>query len=196
MDMESLIVYFDGLCEPVNPGGVATYGFVIYKGDEKIYEEADVIGAGFLGDDVSNNVAEYTALIRALEWLIRNGYTEKVIVRGDSQLAIRQIIGRYAVRVKRIIPLYQRVMNLVKEFENITFEWISRDKNKEADKLSRKAFEKFVKENLEEYVKHYGKYLLTEKQRELIEKLGGKVEPWMSKKKASELIDRLMRSKR
>lgn len=196
MSTEPIIVYFDGLCEPVNPGGVAAYGFVVYKGNEKIYEEGEVIGAGFWGDDVSNNVAEYTALIKALEWLLENGYTEKVIVKGDSQLVIRQVTGRYAVRAKRITPLYQRVMELIEGFKDISFEWVSREENEEADKLSRKAFEKFVKENLEEYVKHYGKYLLTERQRELIEKLGGKVEPWMSKRKASELIDHLMRSKR
>ncbi|MEM4852724.1 MAG: reverse transcriptase-like protein [Thermofilum sp.] len=103
-----ITVYFDGLCEPVNPGGIAAYGFVAYRDGEKIAAGKGIVGAGYRGDDVTNNVAEYTALIRALEWLVANGYAGgKLVVKGGSRLVIRQLQGRYAVRSAHRPPLQE-----------------------------------------------------------------------------------------
>ena len=68
-------VYFDGLCEPVNPGGLATYGFVIYIDGRKVCEGCGVI-CGF-DRNATNNIAEYTALIKALKWLLKNSLNDK-----------------------------------------------------------------------------------------------------------------------
>lgn len=154
-----MILYFDGLCEPMNPGGVATYGFVIYDGTQKIWEDCGVVGAGMLGDDVSNNVAEYTAMIRGMECLVELGYTGELTVRGDSQLAINQLLGKYAVRARRLIPLYAIASGLKDKFEDVTFEWVPRERNTEADELSREAFNEFLgkKRNLESYEAYYRK---------------------------------------
>ncbi len=148
-------VYFDGLCEPVNPGGIATYGFVIYVDGRVVHSEGGFVGAGYLGDDVTNNIAEYTALIKALEWLLDNGYSGgELVVRGDSQLTIRQLRGEYAVRSPRLTPLYRRAVSLLDRFSNVKLEWVSRSMNREADSLSRQAYLAFVKQHpeaLEEY---------------------------------------------
>jgi len=104
----SLVLYFDGLCEPKNPGGVATYGYAIYRGAKKLCEGFGTVGAGLFGDDVSNNVAEYTAMIKGMERLLASGYTGPINVRGDSQLIIRQMQGRYAVRAKRLAALHEK----------------------------------------------------------------------------------------
>ncbi|RLE88709.1 MAG: ribonuclease H [Thermoprotei archaeon] len=142
-----IVVYFDGACEPINPGGVATYGFVIYRGDRRLHKGS---GVAAVGEGATNNVAEYTALIRALEWLVEHGYVEgKLVVRGDSQLAIRQLSGLYAVRSPRIRPLYGQVVRLLRNFKQVKFEWIPRNLNWEADALSREAFRKFCRENKE-----------------------------------------------
>jgi len=139
--MEKIEVYFDGACEPVNPGGIATYGFVVYRNHEKIHEDSGVAGAGCLGDDTSNNMAEYTALIKALEWLIESKLTEtKIVVKGDSQLVIKQLNKQYAVKAPRIIPLYLKAQKLASMFKDISFIWIPREQNKEADTLSHKAY--------------------------------------------------------
>jgi len=154
-----LVMNFDGLCEPINPKGIACHGFVIYKNGEKIHEEGGFIGAGMFGDDVSNNVAEYTALIKGLEWLIRNGMTDdEVIVYGDSRLIIYQLNNLYAVRAYRIIPLYERVQKLIPLFKKIIFKWIPREENVEADRLSRKAYNEFVRVHWNEIKKYYGRY--------------------------------------
>jgi ribonuclease HI len=154
-----LVMNFDGLCEPINPKGIACYGFVIYKNGEKIHEEGGFVGAGMFGDDVSNNVAEYMALIKGLEWLIRNGMTDdEVIVYGDSRLIIYQLNNLYAVRAYRIIPLYERVQKLIPLFKKIIFKWIPREENIEADRLSRKAYNEFVRVHWNEIKKYYGRY--------------------------------------
>ncbi len=150
-----LYLNFDGLCEPKNPGGVATYGFVVR--DEKgriVCKGKGVVGAGFLGDDVTNNVAEYTALIKALECLKEKGIKDKVVIRGDSQLVIKQLKGEYRVRSERMKPLYKRVKELLEGFD-YELEWVPRKFNEEADLLSREAFREFVEEHKEEYERAY-----------------------------------------
>ena len=150
-----VILYFDGLCEPKNPSGVATYGYVVYKGCNKIHEGYGLVGAGMFGDDVSNNVAEYTAMIRGLEYLISFGYNIDVIVRGDSQLTIKQMQGKYAVRAKRLIKLHEKANALRKTIQKIAFEWVPRENNEEADLLSRRAFEEFLASHRMDYEKYY-----------------------------------------
>jgi len=96
----------------------------------------------------TNNVAKYTALIRALEWLLANNYqNEKIIVRGDSHLVIRQIERRFKVKATNIIPLYRDAISLISKFKHIQFELIPREQNKEADKLANYAYTKVIADN-------------------------------------------------
>jgi len=152
-----MILYFDGLCAPKNPGGVATYGYAIYDEDRKLHEECGVVGAGMFGDDASNNVAEYNAMIRGMAYLLHTGYKGRLTVRGDSQLTIRQMKGEYKVRAKRLVPLHEKAVALKGKFETVTFEWIPREANGEADQLSRRAFEEFLSKNYREYKEHYSR---------------------------------------
>lgn len=150
-----IVVYFDGLCEPVNPGGIATYGFVVYRDGVRLAEGRGFAGAGFLGGVATNNVAEYTALIRALEWLLDHELNgEELVVRGDSQLVVRQLQGVYAVRSERLVPLYRRARELLSHFPRYRLEWVPREENSEADALSVEALLEFLRghpEALEAY---------------------------------------------
>ena len=148
-------LYFDGLCELMNPGGVATYGFVAYSGRKKLQEGYGLVGAGMLGDNVSNNVAEYAGVIKGMESLLASGNSGKLEVLGDSQLVIRQLLGLYAVRAPRLMPLHLRVQELAKGFKSVSYEWIPRELNEVADALSRKALEEFLSKNLEGYLEYY-----------------------------------------
>lgn len=140
MDKIQIVVYCDGLCEPVNPGGTACYGWVAYRGRKKLGKDCGVVCSG---PKATNNIGEYTAIIRALEWLLANDYTEEEIeLRSDSQLCIYQLQGRYAVRSSNLIPLHARVLDLARRFRNLSFRWVPREQNEEADKLSRKAYRK------------------------------------------------------
>ncbi|MEN3034868.1 MAG: ribonuclease HI [Candidatus Methanosuratincola sp.] len=151
-----ITLYFDGLCMPKNPGGVATFGYVIYSDGKKLNEGCGLVGAGMLGDDVSNNVAEYHALIRGLEHLLSIGYDGEVEIRGDSQLVVNQLSGKYAVRARRIVDLHRRAEDLLRRFSKATLKWIPREENGEADRLSRVAFEEFLRRHYAEYKRYYG----------------------------------------
>lgn len=133
-----LEIFCDGLCEPVNPGGTATWGFVIKRDGIIIKKDCGILGNGA---GMTNNVAEYSAAINAIKWLREQGLTdEKAILLSDSQLLIFQLQGRYAVRSNRLRPLYDRLTKELKAVRKIGFRWIPREENEEADALSLEAY--------------------------------------------------------
>ncbi len=139
----ALTIHFDGLCLPKNPGGIATYGFVAKRGAKVVHEEAGLAAPPFT-PQATNNVAEYTGLLKALEWAVAQGLEkEKTTVRGDSELVIKQLKGEYKVKSPSIIDLFTRVRDLSTKFASITFEWIPREENKEADALTNRAYAEF-----------------------------------------------------
>ena len=89
-----IVVYVDGLCEPVNPGGTATYGYVVRNdAGRDIARKSGVVGKG---TGMSNNVAEYAALCEALRYLIREKMTLlPVEIRSDSRLLVNQMKGEW-----------------------------------------------------------------------------------------------------
>ena len=145
-DGQTLYVYFDGLCEPKNPGGVATYGLIIQKNDEVIFEDCGLAEAEPWSDDASNNVAEYSGVIRALEWLDKNkAYDSHIVLRGDSKLILSQLKGEYKVKSLRLVELHHKAKKLLSKFSNLHIEWVERALNQEADRLSRIAYKKYIR---------------------------------------------------
>jgi ribonuclease HI len=137
-------VYFDGLC---HPRGIACFGFIIKNGANTIHREY-----GLAENNSTNNAAEYTGIIKALEWLIANNYqNESIVINGDSQLVIQQIKRNFRVKAPTIIPLYHKAVSLVSKFNHIQFEWIPREQNKEADSLSYFAYTMSYTEPYNEY---------------------------------------------
>ncbi len=142
-------VYFDGLCQPINPGGISCYAFVVKSDGRTIYSDYGIAVEPF-SKDSTNNVAEYTALVKALEWLLENNLSStKVEIKSDSQLIVNQLTGDYKVKSKRIISLYKQVLLLKGEFQDIQIKWVPREKNREADRLTNKAYNRALQENPE-----------------------------------------------
>lgn len=126
--------FFDGLSEP-NPG-LGTFGYVAKRNGEVLAS-----GKGLVGEKVTNNQAEYSALLAGLEALIKRELAdEPVIVCGDSKLVLNQMSGRWRVNSPRLLPLYQQADLLARCFMDITWRWVPREDNEEADALSRQAF--------------------------------------------------------
>src|SRR5574341_1491889 len=124
----------------MNPGGIACYAFLIKTNGKTIYKDRGLAAEPF-SKGATNNVAEYTALIKALEWLVANGSEREAIrVRGDSRLVISQMRGEFKVKASALIPLFQKTVLLKNKFSNIMFQWIPREENSEADKLSEEAY--------------------------------------------------------
>lgn len=143
-----ITIYFDGLCQPVNPGGVATYGFSIYRDGKLIKEGKGVIGEG---RGMTNNVAEYTALKKALEWLGKyfnsKGIEDTILIRGDSQLVINQLKGAWKIKSETSRRFAPQILDFLKEREwEYRLEWVPREKNEEADMLSRMAYKEYRKD--------------------------------------------------
>jgi ribonuclease HI len=132
-------VYFDGLCQPINPGGISCYAFIV-KSDGRIVHSDYGVAAKPFSEESTNNVAEYTALAKALQWLLANNFnSKKVEIKSDSQLVVNQLTGDYKVKARRILPLFKQVL----------LKWIPRDKNREADRLTNKAYNNTLLENPE-----------------------------------------------
>ncbi len=130
-----LVIYTDGACFG-NPGPMGI-GIVIYRDDVRVEELSEYIGVG------TNNIAEYTAVIKALETAHSMGENE-VHLKSDSQLIIRQLNGEYKVRDPELKELKKRVDSLCKTLK-ISFEHIPREHNSEADSLSKEGAELGVK---------------------------------------------------
>jgi ribonuclease HI len=142
-------VYFDGLCQPVNPGGIACYAFVVKKDGKTIHSDFGVAGEPF-SNDATNNVAEYTALIKALEWLVANNFSSSMVeVIGDSEFVVNQQNDKYKIRSKRIVPLYRKALLLRDKFSDIRIKHVLREENKEADRLTNIAYNKALQKNPE-----------------------------------------------
>ena len=125
---ETFTITFDGASRG-NPG-LCGAGFVIWLNNKIIFE-----GNQFLCTNNTNNFAEYSALIIALEKCISINI-KNIFVKGDSNLVIKQLNKENKINSENLIPLYNRVIELLYDFNSFKFEHIYRDKNKHADKLA------------------------------------------------------------
>jgi len=123
-----LVINTDGAARG-NPGP-AGIGAVIRREDGTVLAEI----SRFLGH-ATNNVAEYTALILALEKAAALGAAE-VEVFTDSELMVKQIHGEYRVKNEGLKGLYQKVQELAAGFSSFRITHVPREENKEADRLA------------------------------------------------------------
>lgn len=112
-------------------------------------EEGDTVAtvSEFLGV-ATNNVAEYMAVLRALETLARmlesKAGQADVLVRMDSMLVVKQMTGEWKLKHPGLKPLAARVGELVRLFKSVSFEHVYRDFNKDADRLANEAMDRGV----------------------------------------------------
>lgn len=117
-----------------NPGP-AGIGLVIKnEAGELLYSHGAYIG------DTTNNVAEYSALIKALEESVNLGATD-VKIQMDSELIVKQMQGIYKIKQPGLQELAAKVLVLLKKFNSYSFVHVRREFNKEADALVNKALD-------------------------------------------------------
>lgn len=117
-----------------NPGHAA-YGFVIYQ-DGHILKE----GKGYIGI-ATNNVAEYTAIIKALSWLKNSCKGAALRFSLDSQLVVSQLSGIYKVKNSNIRNLVFQIRSLENNFHSVSYHFIPREQNAAADSLVNRALD-------------------------------------------------------
>jgi beta-lactamase class A len=128
-----LRVYIDGASRG-NPGPAAV-GVVVYDGEGRVLAEVgERIG------DATNNVAEYHALLRALDEA-RERRASEIEIRADSDLLVRQVTGAYKVKSPNLAPLHAQALQALREFAKWKISHIPREKNVAADALANRALD-------------------------------------------------------
>ena len=134
---QSFTVNIDGGARG-NPGP-AGWGVVVHDPDGNVV--AELFGAL---PHATNNVAEYSGLLAALDWCVEHG-ANIVHVRSDSLLLVQQMRGVYKVKHEGLKPLYGRARLLSHQIGKATFEHVRREANKEADRLANLAMDEAEK---------------------------------------------------
>ncbi len=128
-----LEIYVDGACSG-NPG-LAGIGILIKKDQKVIKEISKPIG------EATNNIAEYSALIYALqEAAILQA--KDIRIYTDSELVFNQVNGQYKVKNQNLKFLFDQVQLLIKGFERVEIKHVLREKNKDADQLATSSLKK------------------------------------------------------
>ncbi|MFQ5458421.1 MAG: ribonuclease HI family protein [Myxococcota bacterium] len=131
--VKRVTIYTDGASRG-NPG-LAGAGVVLRSDDGRVLGRV----ARFLGE-MTNNMAEYTALLIGLKEAAKTG-AEEVEIRSDSELLVRQLSGRYKVKNEALQIMHGSAMDLLGTFKRWKAEHIRREKNKEADQLANNAID-------------------------------------------------------
>lgn len=158
--MSDIVAYTDGSIDGGNPGGWAVGGWIVtpfhtyvknvprggcplHPTDADVVRECgeDIIAGGChdLGSssEMTNNMAEYCAVWAALDWVSKNRANEWVLVRSDSKLIVSQLTGSWKCAKPSLVSWRDRIWTLEKSIEKVTYEWVPRARNREADAISR-----------------------------------------------------------
>ncbi|MHC4131029.1 MAG: phosphoribosylglycinamide formyltransferase [Planctomycetota bacterium] len=126
-----IIIYTDGGSRG-NPGpSAAAFTLTDARGKQITAK------AFFLGEN-TNNVAEYTAVLKALEHA-KQYNRQRISIFSDSELLVQQLNGKYKVKSENILPLFEQVQAMLLEFDSYEIKHITRDKNTKADELVNQA---------------------------------------------------------
>lgn len=131
MSNKQVTIYTDGGAKG-NPGPAAVGVVIQLENDEKEYSKK-------LGE-TTNNVAEYTGAIFALEKLKqligkKQAKETEVLINMDSQLVVRQINGEYKIKENSLKDLFIDLWNIKQNFKSVSFNHVPREENERADKL-------------------------------------------------------------
>lgn len=145
-----LELYFDGLCEPRNPGGVACWGYVLRENDSDpqcVLEShwrtvAGAHGVAREGPEATNNVAEWVALGKGLRYILDNYHgCPHLTIYGDSQLVIRQLNQEWRCNKPHLQQYLTRCHEIL---SGLTLNWralpIPKEDNQEARAESSAAY--------------------------------------------------------
>ncbi len=132
--MKKVIIYTDGGSRG-NPGSSAV-GVVFCNEKRQCFKNY----SEYLGDDLTNNEAEYQAVVFAMQkykavFGKKLAQNTEIEIKSDSELLVKQLNGKYKILDEKIQPLFLKIWNLKMDFKKVRFSLISREKNKDADRL-------------------------------------------------------------
>lgn len=132
-------IYADGGSRG-NPGPAGSGAIIRNESGETVATVSEYIGVS------TNNVAEYTAVLRALEKLAAmlesTSKEADVEVRMDSMLVVRQMSGEWKIKHENMKPLAASTNQVIQRFRSVSFVHVYREDNKDADKLANEAMDR------------------------------------------------------
>jgi ribonuclease HI len=131
---DCITAYTDGGARG-NPG---PSGYGVYIADAQGKKLAEL--SQYLGHQ-TNNYAEYSGLLAALEWAVQNGHRSMQVV-SDSELMVKQIKGIYKVSNLQLQELNAKAKRLIAQLDWFNIQHVLRGKNKDADRLANEAMDK------------------------------------------------------
>ena len=126
MSAETVVIHIDGAARG-NPGPAA-FAFVMTKPDGEVIEDSGLLGS------TTNNIAEYTALLRVLEKAAALSL-DRLLIHSDSELLVKQMGGEYRVKNADLRTLYDGAQSLLPRFKSVRIDHVRREQNKRADEL-------------------------------------------------------------
>jgi len=131
---------FDG-CSKGNPGPSGA-GAVLYENEREIWSRAI-----YVGNRETNNIAEYTGLLLGLNEAVRR-QIKNIVVKGDSEVVIKQMLGKYKVKSENLLDIYNQAKQLEQYFDKIDYIHVYRHLNTRADALSNEGLAKIQRSRL------------------------------------------------
>lgn len=133
-----LVINTDGASKG-NPGP-SSYGYIIKdRGGGIVHQEGELIG------ETTNNVAEYTAVLKAFEYVnarFSGQGPHKIEVVADSRLIIEQLAGRFKIKSVRLKEIFDKIKALEEDLGKVFYRSVPREENFIADRLANLPFER------------------------------------------------------
>lgn len=144
---EPLTIVFDGSSVPKNPGGVALSSFAILDGKGTVLHEE--VNEVCRGPEATNNIAEWHGVLSGIRVLHASQWRNKLTIRGDSELVIKQLNLEYRCKAENLKPYLAEAHRLLGSF---MWEAVhnKREHNTHADQMIRDYYEAHVKHTLKD----------------------------------------------
>jgi len=138
--MKKIIIYTDGGSRG-NPGQAAIGVVFCNEREQEIKKYGE-----YLGDNITNNEAEYQAVVFALKKFKalfgkKIAKVSEVEIKSDSELLVKQMQGKYKIEDEKMQKFFIEIWNLKIDFKSVKFKLVPREKNREADKLVNEALD-------------------------------------------------------
>ena len=130
----SAFMYCDGASRG-NPGPAGVGVLILDQHDRQILELSNFL------ETATNNQAEYLALISGLKAAEDVGI-KRLQIFLDSELVVKQVLGKYKVRNPRLLPLFNEAMARLQQFDDYAIVHVGREFNQQADRLANDAIDR------------------------------------------------------
>jgi ribonuclease HI len=136
-ERQNMVLFFDGLCEPINPGGTPSYGWLLQTFDGTVLHEG--MGIAPKEQPQTNNTAEWIACLEGIRFA-KTLPLARLEIHGDSQLVIHQLNRKWQCKKPHLAKFRDECLTLLVGTDWVA-SWVPREENEHADKLSRQAYE-------------------------------------------------------